>query len=79
LKSCLIFCLNIFAVTFRLQIFHDEFQCQMPERAAQPSMTGLSVMDKGLSIRGPKFYSVASPHVDIVKLGFGALLLLHKV
>ena len=46
---------------------------QMPERTAQPRSNGLTmVMDKGLSIEEAKnFMSVASPHVDIVKLGFG--------
>ena len=46
---------------------------QMPERSAQPRVNGLTmVMDKGLSIEEAKnFMSVASPHVDIVKLGFG--------
>jgi len=46
---------------------------QMPERTAQPRENGLTmVMDKGLSIEEAKnFMNVASPHVDIVKLGFG--------
>ena len=46
---------------------------QMPERTAQPRTNGLTmVMDKGLSVEEAKnFMSVASPHVDIVKLGFG--------
>ncbi len=46
---------------------------QIPERTAQPRNSGLTmVMDKGLSINQVKdFMSVASPHVDIVKLGFG--------
>jgi phosphosulfolactate synthase len=46
---------------------------QMPERTAQPRDNGLTmVMDKGLSVQEAKnFMSVAAPHVDIVKLGFG--------
>lgn len=46
---------------------------QIPERTAQPRTNGLTmVMDKGLSIEEAKnFISAASPHVDIVKLGFG--------
>ena len=46
---------------------------QIPERTAQPRNSGLTmVMDKGLSYNQVKdFMSVASPHVDIVKLGFG--------
>ena len=46
---------------------------QIPERTAQPRSSGLTmVMDKGLSINQVKdFMSVAGPHVDIVKLGFG--------
>src|SRR3989339_492628 len=46
---------------------------QIPERTKQPRANGLTmVMDKGLSINQAKdFLSVAGPHVDIVKLGFG--------
>ncbi|TAG12519.1 MAG: phosphosulfolactate synthase [Sphingobacteriia bacterium] len=46
---------------------------QIPERTAQPRISGLTmVMDKGLSINQVKdFMSIARPHVDIVKLGFG--------
>jgi phosphosulfolactate synthase len=46
---------------------------QMPERTAQPRTNGLTmVMDKGLSVEEAKnFMSVAAPHTDIVKLGFG--------
>lgn len=46
---------------------------QMPERTAKPRSNGLTmVMDKGLSIpEVHNFMSVAKPHVDIVKLGFG--------
>jgi phosphosulfolactate synthase len=46
---------------------------QIPERIAKPRQSGLTmVMDKGLSVEEAKnFLSVAHPHVDIVKLGFG--------
>lgn len=46
---------------------------QIPERTIQPRTYGLTmVMDKGLSIAEARsFLSVAAPHVDIVKLGFG--------
>lgn len=46
---------------------------QIPERTAKPRKHGLTmVMDKGLSIgEVENFMSIASPHVDIVKLGFG--------
>lgn len=46
---------------------------QIPERTAQPRTSGITmVMDKGLSINQVKdFMSIARPHVDIVKLGFG--------
>jgi len=46
---------------------------QIPERIKKPRAHGITmVMDKGLSIEETKnFLSVASPHVDIVKLGFG--------
>ncbi len=46
---------------------------QMPVRTAQPRTNGLTmVMDKGLSIEEVKnFLSIAKPHIDIVKLGFG--------
>ncbi len=46
---------------------------QIPDRTAQPRTHGLTmVMDKGLSIQeAQNFMDVASPHVDIVKLGFG--------
>ncbi len=45
----------------------------IPERTQQPRSYGLTmVMDKGLSINEVRnFLSVARPHVDIVKLGFG--------
>ena len=46
---------------------------QIPERTGKPRSNGLTmVMDKGLSVEEAKnFLSVAHPHVDIVKLGFG--------
>ena len=46
---------------------------QIPERHLQPRSHGITmVMDKGLSITEVhQFMSVASPHVDVVKLGFG--------
>jgi phosphosulfolactate synthase len=46
---------------------------QIPERIAQPRKSGITmVMDKGLSIEEARnFLSVARPHVDIIKLGFG--------
>jgi phosphosulfolactate synthase len=46
---------------------------QMPDRNLKPRTDGLTmVMDKGLSIEEVKnFMSVAYPHVDVVKLGFG--------
>src|SRR5580704_5885415 len=46
---------------------------QIPERTQKQRQRGITmVMDKGLSIEETKnFLSVAHPHVDIVKLGFG--------
>ena len=46
---------------------------QLPERTQQPRSVGLTmVMDKGLSIEETRnFMSIAHPHVDVVKLGFG--------
>lgn len=45
----------------------------IPDRILKPRTSGLTmVMDKGLSINeAENFLSVAHPHVDIVKLGFG--------
>jgi phosphosulfolactate synthase len=45
----------------------------MPDRQQKPRSSGVTmVMDKGLSIQEAKnFMSVAHPHVDILKLGFG--------
>ncbi|MBK6935465.1 MAG: phosphosulfolactate synthase [Chitinophagaceae bacterium] len=46
---------------------------QIPDRHIKPRKSGITmVMDKGLSVEETKnFLSVAHPHVDIVKLGFG--------
>ncbi len=46
---------------------------QLPDRNQKPRVNGITmVMDKGLSIEEAKnFMSVAHPHVDILKLGFG--------
>jgi phosphosulfolactate synthase len=46
---------------------------QMPLRTTQPREHGITmVMDKGLSIpEVNNFLSIAAPHTDIVKLGFG--------
>src|SRR5664279_218617 len=46
---------------------------QMPERVKKPRAHGITmVMDKGLSIEETRnFLSIAEPHVDVVKLGFG--------
>jgi phosphosulfolactate synthase len=46
---------------------------QIPERIRKPRVNGITmVMDKGLSVpEAQNFMSVAHPHVDVVKLGFG--------
>ena len=46
---------------------------QIPERLQRPRTSGVTmVMDKGLSVNeAQNFLSVAHPHVDIIKLGFG--------
>lgn len=46
---------------------------QIPERLTKPRTNGLTmVMDKGLSLEQAKnLVSAASPHLDIIKLGFG--------
>jgi phosphosulfolactate synthase len=46
---------------------------QIPERTTKPRKHGLTmVMDKGLSFgEAENFLSVAEPHIDILKLGFG--------
>jgi phosphosulfolactate synthase len=45
----------------------------MPDRFTKPRQSGITmVMDKGLSVEEARnFLSVSSPHVDMVKLGFG--------
>jgi phosphosulfolactate synthase len=54
---------------------------QIPERKLKPRKHGLTmVMDKGLSITEVHhFMSVASPHTDIVKLGFGTSFVTPKL
>jgi len=46
---------------------------QIPDRTKKPRTHGLTmVMDKGLSVEEARnFLSVATPHIDILKLGFG--------
>jgi phosphosulfolactate synthase len=46
---------------------------QIPERIRKPRESGITmIMDKGLSQQEVRnFMSIAHPHVDIVKLGFG--------
>lgn len=46
---------------------------QIPERNLKPRSHGITmVMDKGLSVQeAENFMSVSSPHVDLIKLGFG--------
>src|SRR5882762_7048413 len=46
---------------------------QIPDRNLKPRANGLTmIMDKGLSIEEAKnFLSIAHPHIDILKLGFG--------
>ena len=46
---------------------------QIPDRVKKPRAYGITmVMDKGLSIpEVHNFMSIAGPHVDVVKLGFG--------
>ena len=46
---------------------------QIPDRVPKPRSSGLTmIMDKGLSVNeAQNFLSVAHPHVDIIKLGFG--------
>jgi len=49
------------------------FLSQMPDRLGKPRTNGITmVMDKGISLsEAGQFMSISSPHVDIVKLGFG--------
>jgi phosphosulfolactate synthase len=53
----------------------------IPDRILKPRTSGLTmVMDKGLSINeAENFLSVAHPHVDIVKLGFGTSFVTPKL
>ncbi len=46
---------------------------QMPDRLTKPRKNGITmIMDKGLSLEETKnFLSIAKPHIDIVKFGFG--------
>ena len=46
---------------------------QIPDRVKKPRSSGITmIMDKGLSVNeAQNFLSVAHPHVDILKLGFG--------
>lgn len=46
---------------------------QIPDRNIKPRVAGITmVMDKGLSVQeAENFMSASSPHVDVVKLGFG--------
>ena len=46
---------------------------QIPDRIPKPRANGITmIMDKGLSIEEAKnFLSIAHPHIDILKLGFG--------
>lgn len=54
---------------------------QLPQRNKQPRSSGITmVMDKGLSLEEAKnFMSASSPHVDIVKLGFGTAVVTQKL
>jgi phosphosulfolactate synthase len=46
---------------------------QIPDRLTRPRISGITmVMDKGMGVNeAENFLSVAYPHVDIIKLGFG--------
>jgi phosphosulfolactate synthase len=54
---------------------------QIPERTQKQRQRGITmVMDKGLSLEETRnFLSVAHPHVDIVKLGFGTSFVTPKL
>jgi len=54
---------------------------QIPNRIGKPRTTGLTmVMDKGLSVNeAENFLSVAHPHIDLVKLGFGTSFVTPKL
>ncbi len=53
----------------------------IPRRTQKPRTNGLTmVMDKGMGLVGAKdFLSVASPYVDIVKLGFGTSIVTNNL
>jgi phosphosulfolactate synthase len=53
----------------------------LPERTKKPRQTGFTMaMDKGLSVREAEdFMSIASEHVDIVKLGWGTSFVTPRV
>jgi phosphosulfolactate synthase len=53
----------------------------IPERTAKPRARGLTmIMDKGLSIpEAENMLSVGTPHIDIVKLGFGTSFVTPKL
>src|SRR4051812_925190 len=54
---------------------------QIPDRTPKPRQNGITmVMDKGLSIaEAENLISVGSPHIDIVKLGFGTAFVTPKL
>ena len=54
---------------------------QIPDRVKKPRAFGITmVMDKGLSIpEVHNFMSIAGPHVDVVKLGFGTAYVTHNL
>jgi phosphosulfolactate synthase len=64
---------NHYFCNFTKKIYMNFNLSQIPERTPKPRRNGLTmVMDKGLSINEVKnFLDVASPHVDVVKFGFG--------
>src|SRR6476646_7349689 len=53
----------------------------IPDRNAKPRTHGINmVMDKGLSIEEAKnLISVAEPHIDVIKLGFGTSFVTPKL
>ncbi len=53
----------------------------IPERTAKPRARGITmVMDKGLSIpEAENMLSIGTPHIDIVKLGFGTSFVTPKL
>lgn len=65
--------LSLFLRTTNGKLSMNYALSQIPDRLAKPRVSGVTmVMDKGLSIpEVHNFMSVAGPHVDIVKLGFG--------